>query len=164
MKKIIYYANFHSHLNYCSNILNLLPNSLSKQIFLLQKKAIRILTNSSFLAHTKPLFVQEGILPFKWLVQYNALLFMYDFNNLRLPSAFDHDFMFNFQNDSHYNLRNLYDFTIQRTKYAFLHDHPLFNFPRAWNTLPSELKAIGSRNIFAKNLKQHLFNQDFNSI
>ncbi|KAG8305220.1 hypothetical protein J6590_108272 [Homalodisca vitripennis] len=55
-----YYAFFNSIISYgiilwgnCSDV---------QRILILQKKALRILTNSPYRAHCKPLFVQEGIL------------------------------------------------------------------------------------------------------
>ena len=81
------------------------------------------MTKSPYLAHTKPLFISEDILPFKLLIEYNICLFMYDYLNLRLPETFDNNFTLNWQNDIPYNLRNLHDFEIQRTRYVYLDDH-----------------------------------------
>ena len=89
---------------------------------------------------------------------------MYDYVNIRLPESFDNTFTFNWQNNTDYNLRNLFDFKLTRTKYVFLDDHPLFDFPKLWNNLPSEIKELGSRSIFAKKLKSHLLSQDFGTL
>ena len=159
--KMIYFANFHSHLNYCSNLFNLLPNTLTEQIYLLQKKAIRIMSNSTYLAHTKPIFLSEEILPFRFLIEYNCTLFMYDYVNIRLPETFDNTYTFNWQNDVQYNLRNLHDFELTRTRYVYLDNHPLYLYPKLWNDLPQELKLIGSRSLFAKKLREHLFRKEF---
>ena len=128
-----------------------------------KKKAIRILTSSHYLAHTKPLFIAEDILPFKLLIEFNSIMFMYDYLNLRLPETFDNNFsmVWQRQNDINYNLRNLHDFDTTLTRYVFLDSHPLYNYPRIWNDIPSNLKSIGSRNIFAKKVKEYLFTKDF---
>ena len=82
--KLVYYAHFHSHLYYCSNIFSLFIKTLADQIFILQKKAIRIICNVVHLAYTQNLFKTEEILPFEKLILFNQLLFMYDYVNLRL--------------------------------------------------------------------------------
>ena len=38
--KMIFYAFFHSHINYCSNLFNALTNNLKDQIFISQKKQL----------------------------------------------------------------------------------------------------------------------------
>ena len=55
-KKMLYYAHFHSHMNYCSLFFPLLLKKLLNKIATLQRKAIRSLCNSSFRAHTDELF------------------------------------------------------------------------------------------------------------
>ena len=64
---MLYYAHFHSHMNYCSLFFPLLPKKLLNKIATLQKKAIRALCNSSFRAHTDELFFKLDILPLKYL-------------------------------------------------------------------------------------------------
>ena len=56
--KFIYLSLIHSHLNYGI----LLWGFELRKLSLLQKKAIRLVTNSHFLAHTIPLFKKENIL------------------------------------------------------------------------------------------------------
>ena len=48
-----------------------------RKLVLFQKKIVRILTNSDYLAHTKPLFKLTGILELNDLFIYNAQLLMY---------------------------------------------------------------------------------------
>ena len=157
--KQIFYAFFHSHLNYCSNIFNMLPKRVFDQLFLLQKKAIRLVCGAGYLAHTKPLFKSQNILPLKELVSYNASLFMYDYLNLRLPEVFDLTWKMRWQMNIEYELRNLYDFNIPFTRYVYLEEHVLYNFPRIWNNIPQEIKMIGSRSLFSKKLKEYLMSQ-----
>ena len=78
---------------------------------------------------------------------------------------YDNSFKQNIQNSNNpYNLRNALDFETTLTRYVFLDSHPRFYFPKIWNNLPDEIKYIGSRNIFAKKIKERLFAQDFNSL
>ncbi len=60
--KTLYTALFHSHLLYCTNILGITSQTNINKISAIQKKAIRVITNSNYNAHTNPLFHQLQIL------------------------------------------------------------------------------------------------------
>ncbi len=73
--KTLYFAFIQSHLNYCPIILSSINQQNFNQIKLIQKKAIRIITNSSYTAHTAPLFAQLQILPYELIVKQSCLRF-----------------------------------------------------------------------------------------
>ena len=87
--KAIYYSTIHSHFIYaihiwsCSNLSNL------NRLFLKQKMAIRVITNSSFNAHTEPLFKQFNILPLFKLIEYFKLQFMHRYILQETPASFN---------------------------------------------------------------------------
>ena len=62
--KALYFALIHSHLTYCTAIMSILNKKNRTKIFKIQKKAVRIMTNSGYNAHTNPIFQQHLILPF----------------------------------------------------------------------------------------------------
>jgi hypothetical protein len=66
--KTLYHSLFHSHLNYCSSIYSCTSKSNIHKLLLLQKKIIRIITNSSYSAHTEPLFQKLNILPLEKVI------------------------------------------------------------------------------------------------
>jgi hypothetical protein len=72
--KTLYYAFIQSHLNYCPIILSSTSQQNFNRIKLIQKKAIRIITNSAYTAHTAPLFAQLQILPYEHLIKQAKLL------------------------------------------------------------------------------------------
>ena len=59
------------------------------QIEGLQKKAIRLITNSSYIAHTTPLFVEEKLLKVQEIFKLKLLKFYYKLCNNLLPIYFD---------------------------------------------------------------------------
>lgn len=61
IKLLIYNSLFLSHLNYCLLVWGNTTASNINKIHLLQKKAVRAICNSSYDAHTKPLFQKLGI-------------------------------------------------------------------------------------------------------
>ena len=67
--------------------------STSKPLFVLQKKAIRLITFSGFYKHTNELFIRLELLKFHDLVFLYTSLFMFDFYKGNLPSSFENFFI-----------------------------------------------------------------------
>lgn len=55
-----YYAFFHAHLSYGTKLWG--HSSLTNKVLLLQKKALRLISNAGFHDHCKPLFIEKRIL------------------------------------------------------------------------------------------------------
>ena len=83
--KLIYNALFLSHLNY--GITTWGFHSCSRLITL-QKKAVRIINNSNYNAHTSILFKQLGLLKLKDLFNLACFKFYYKYKNNLLPNYF----------------------------------------------------------------------------
>ena len=60
--KMIYMSLIYSYLNYCNLIWGAAEHGIILPLFKLQKKAIRIITNSYYLEHTEPLFKYHKLL------------------------------------------------------------------------------------------------------
>ena len=86
--KTLYFAFIQSHLNYCPIILSSISQQNFNQIKLIQKKAIRIITNSTYTAHTAPLFAQLQILPYELVIKQAKLLFMHSIEYSYAPASF----------------------------------------------------------------------------
>lgn len=80
---------------------------------------------------------------------------MHDYSNNHLPVIFDNTWQKN-RDIHHYPVRNQNDFYISVINKPYLNQLPLFFFPKVWNSLPTELKTIVSRKVFAKHLYKHL--------
>ena len=107
--KFIYYALFHSHLIYASQLWSCCSESLLKPIITKQKMAIRILTNAKYNSHTEPLFKKLNILPFAQLCLFFKLQFMQQYTQNFLPTALSNMWITNNvrrQNLAHVVLRN----------------------------------------------------------
>ena len=79
--KNIYQALIHSHLNYGV----LLWGYESHRIFKLQKRALRLLSKTHYLAHTDPLFKKEKILKVADIFKIQSYKLYYKFVKNRLP-------------------------------------------------------------------------------
>ena len=92
-------------------------NDLIEKIYLLQKKAIRIISNSGFNDHTKPIFKKLNILNIRDVFKHQIALFMYEYEHGNLPIIFDS--FFKKVKESHsYNTRSasLGQLTLVKTK------------------------------------------------
>jgi hypothetical protein len=99
----------------------------------LQKKAIRIVTKSHYLAHTQPLFASLEILPLDATITKARLLFMHSvFHGYASPAFLGH-WTRNADRDMPYELRNEQDFALPRIKYSCLKRLPFYSFAECWN-------------------------------
>ena len=154
--RLIYFANIHSHLNYCSNMYTLARKKDLLKLVNIQKRAVRIVTKSKYNSHTAPLFIKTQIIPLLELIKYNTVMFMYDFQANKLPSAFNGTWTRNFEHNV-YTFRNANDFYIPRIRFERLNSHPLFKFPRIWNDIDRRFKEFLVRSEFRNALKEYYF-------
>ena len=154
----LYFALIHPHLLYCTNIVSIAAPSLLKRITLLQKRAIRTITKSSFLAHTNQLFSSLKILPFQKIITFQKLMFMHSIEYHYCPSSFTNTWQKN--HTRNIQLRNGNDFYLPSPKIEFFKKIPLYSLPLEWNNLPDELKFQFNRHTFKIALKNHLFENE----
>ena len=78
--KSIYYSLFHSHMSYGIPVWGVAKTSLTQKVFLLQKRAMRVVAKADFLAHTNPLFNDLNVLkcPDQYLLSLATLMWDYD--------------------------------------------------------------------------------------
>jgi len=82
----IYHSLFASHMNYGLLLWGTQVNRVSK----LQKKAMRIISNSEYLAHSEPIFKTLKLLKIEDLFKLKLMKFYYNLSYNLLPSYFDH--------------------------------------------------------------------------
>ena len=155
----LFHSFINSHLLYCLPIWSCGLESSLDPLIILQKKAIRIITNSRYSSHTAPLFKKLQILPLKELTIYTKLTLMYDFIRWKLPYSFDGVWIRNFVRNPR-ALRNSNQFYIPTAKFKCIERFPLFHFQRLWNNICHENNLLCSKlpkKIFCENLKKELF-------
>ena len=87
--KQLYFLFLFPYLSYGNIIWGQAAASTLYPIFKIQKRAIRILTNTRRRESTKLLFQNLKILRLPEIYKFSALIFMYQFKNKLLPSPFD---------------------------------------------------------------------------
>ena len=151
--KTIYHSLFNSHLIY--GILLWGPSTLSAnrdRIIKMQKRAIRIVSNSSYNAHTGPIFRTNNILNVKDSIDLEILKFMYLFTNQKLPQPLSDLFTAN-RNVHNYHTRNRNDPRSHTRMYSSLANSFLGKGPSMWATLTDELKHKPSIKSFVRSIK-----------
>ena len=100
-----------------------------------------------------------NILPFDELVKANALLFMSDFKNGRLPRSFIASWRTILERQNVYNLRNNANFDIPAARTEMIKRLPMCRIPSTWNNFSNEnLKSLNSRSSFRYKAKKDLLN------
>jgi hypothetical protein len=151
----LYFALFNSHLLYCINILGSTSQKNITKIHKIQKKAVRILKNAHFNAHTAELFADLGILPFDKLIVFHRALFMHSVKYGYVPNSFSNTWPLNNERNVVYNLRNTAEFTITPPRFEGFKKYPLYTFPSTWNNL-DDVKLHRNRTTFKIELKKNL--------
>ena len=83
----LYYSYVYPYLTYCIEVWGCAYPTHLQCLFLLQKKIIRIITFSHYLAHTEPLFMSLEILPLEKIFYPRCGLMMYKYHNNLLPCS-----------------------------------------------------------------------------
>ena len=157
----LYYALFHSHLNYGICVWGNASEQELHHIYLSQKKVIRILTNSDYLANTAPLFAKTGILKLDDIFKLQMAALMWDFENGTLPQCFSNYFTkVNQRHNYSTRLANSNKLQTNLRVNTDSHGKTMFKFQgsRLWNTildLPFYHSNI-KRATFRKKYKSHL--------
>ena len=161
--KTLYHAFIQSHLNYCPIILSGNSAQNFNQIKLIQKKAIRTITNSNYTAHTAPLFASLQILPYELLVRQSKLLFMHSIEYNYAPASFKNVWTKNSANQRERPLRNAADFALPQPRTELFKKSPLYSLPCEWNSM-DENKYIQNRTSFKTAVKFKLLNELLDNI
>ena len=145
------------YLNYA--ILNW-GNSTSQcnKLFLIQKRAVRIITKTGFLAHTTPLFAELRVLKFNDLYNFNLGKFMYKYKRGLLPTNFKD--LFTMSSSVHsYGTRGASkgDLYINFNRTSFSKNNLTSRGILFWNNLNVELKESRRIESFSRNLKRSIF-------
>ena len=156
----LYFALVHSHLSYCPTILNCLSTANKNRLFKIQKKAIRLMTGSKYNAHTKPLFLQQGILPLEKIIKQGKLKFMHSVYYGYAPKSFAQTWRKNNEHEQNLNLRNDNHFTLPIPRTDFFKKMPLYSLALEWNN-SGNLMFYDNNITFKRALREQLFSELF---
>ena len=138
----LYYSLIHLFLTYGIIIWGNTYSTTLQPLYILQKKAVRTMTFSSFDEHSTPLFRLLAIMKLSDLVTFHIALFMHKFHNKLIPSYFD-SFFNPVLRIHNYNTRSAanqsYYLPRARTNYGIFNIR--FQGPKVWNSLGKDIKS-----------------------
>ena len=141
-----YYNLIYSYLNYNVSCYASTYDSHLNKLFLLQKKAIRIINNASFLEHTDPLFFfSNGILKVHDIHKLNVGLYMYE-----------HSTSAQFIRPHDYSTRGHDDLLPQSARLELTKHSISVVGPNTWRSIPEDIRNSPSRNSFKFSYKKFL--------
>ena len=155
----LYYSLILSHLQYCTLLWANTAHALTSLEYY-RKKAIRIITQSHYLARTDPLFSKLKLLKLDDRYKHQLGIYMYKSTKGLLPDSMS-SMIIPIHNVHNHNLRNQNAYYIQHVrtncrKFTIHYTGPIF-----WNTLPQQLREAVSENQFKRKLKEFLLIQQY---
>ena len=129
----LYNSLFLPHVNYGI----LIWGHNNERIVKLQKRAVRFITQSKYLAHTDPIFIKLNLLKIQDIFKLNQLKFYYKYLIKSLPDYFQN---LNFIRQSRYDTRRCDDLTPMKVNHVFATKCISHNIPNLINRLPNEIR------------------------
>ena len=157
----LYHSFIFPYLIYCVEIWGNAADIYLLPLIKLQKKIVRAITFSKYLAHTAELFVNLDILPFKLLVVHRIGILMFKnylgyvpnvVHSLFTTNAFIHD----------YNTRNKHKLRAAYGKHCFMYNNFRFVGTQIWNYIIDHLDIKVSLPKFKKIFKAHIQSNNYN--
>ena len=140
-KKSLYYTLIYPYLTYCTTVWSSTYVTNLNRIFLLQKRAVRIITNADFRAHSEPLFFRLKILDIYNINSFYTAQFMFSYYHQLLPPLFSNLFVTS-SNIHNYNTRSSSHFRSHACRTNTKQFSILFQGPKIWNSLPNSVTSI----------------------
>ena len=132
------------------------PTNLQKLV-VLQKKAIRCITNSKYNEHTAPLFKRLLVPNLTDLFHIQLGLFMYNQYHGLLPLPLLDMYNNNYAIHT-YNTRQQLDFHLPSVKIDIVFRSFVYQAPLLWSKLPDAFKQLHTSKSFKSHLKKHYLN------
>ena len=149
----LYYSFVYPYLNYCLEVWGKSTENVMSKIFKLQKRAVRVISNEVWRAHSEPLFDKLKILPIKKIYIYKIGTLMYKYHKGLLPTIFNNVFKHTAQVHN-YNTRQVYHVPLitrskrQRTA--------AYQGPIIGNYFAQRINPNCTLNTYKKNLRTYL--------
>ena len=156
----LYYAIFHSHLQYGLITWSSTFKTYLKKVSILQNKAVKIVGGGNYYDRATPFYSKLRILKLVDMVFLEKALFMFKFKMKMLPDQFSNYFMKTcqvyqkFTRASNHNNYFIPHFKSSKTQRSIKYQGPL-----AWNSLDTSLKTCKTLNYFKAKLKKLLLNK-----
>ena len=146
----VYYSLIYPYLNYCILLWGGTCQTHLRPLILLQKRCVRLITKSSYLAHTDPIFRKYNLLKVMDLYKYRLGIYAYS-NQVTL--SLNHCRNHNYETRCRTQLLPVFQRLNESQKSL------KFAVPREWNSIPDYIKRSNTLNQFKKTYKKYLIEQ-----
>ena len=143
--KTLYFSFVYPLIFYCISVWGGTFKIHLKPLIILQKKAIRIINNVEYLAHTNELFMKNSILKLEDIHTLQIGVFMFKNSNLPRFSVTHH----HYTRQRTHSVSNFQRLTITQHSIYFIG-------PKLWNEIPLSIRNSNSLNIFKGKFKEIL--------
>jgi len=157
--RALYYALIYPHLTYCVIIWGSASKTVLNKLFVLQKRALRIIEGCNWRCHTIPLFLKHYLLKLEDIYIVSCILFAYKFKYQMLPQVCNSLMMLNINVNPRYEIRSVNDFLVQTSRTTLREKCISVRGPMYWNAVPLEIKSLSTVSNFKAKLYQYLINK-----
>ena len=135
----LYYSLIYPYLDYGISLWGSTSQTNKHKVFVMQKKAVRIISGAKYNDHTNPLFTKLKILKLEDIHELQIAKYMYALNNGTLPKALIN--MFTMNNEIHtHNTRNRYNPHVTTRRTIATSKTIRHKGPVVWYTIPNHIK------------------------
>ena len=160
--KILYSSFILPHLQYGAAIWGGYPTKSRKRIISIQKRIIRTITKSYFIAHSEPRLKRMKLLKFNDIYELQCLTYIHDSIYNRAPKILD-SIVTREQEGHNYHFRNHERNPLNLKVPASRTNISKFSCtvqgPKLWNTFPNEFKLINQKHIFKSQIRNFTLNK-----
>ena len=149
--KTLYMSLIQPYFNYCNIIWGAADKTTIEPLFILQKKAIRLVNRVHYLEHTRPLFQSMKILTIYQQYDLNSILFIYKCLNSNIYPSYKNKLIRNSQYHS-YNTRNNSKFRLPGSRLKNLRQSFFYKGIDLWNRLNSNMTTYKPNIQFKSNI------------
>ena len=150
----LYHAFVYPYLTYCIEVWGNMSNVHLDALVKIQKKIVRIITYSPYLAHTDELFKDLNILPIHKLMLQRVSLQMFKYSRNTLPEVISELFITNDTFHSH-NTRNKNKLRSKMSNREYMYKNFSFIGVYIWNDIQDHIPINTSYSKFKSNTKNY---------
>lgn len=156
-KRTLYFTLAYPYLTYGIPLWGSACKCHTNKLLTMQKRAVRIISNSAYNAHCNPLFVSQNILKLEDIYKLEVAKVIYKFYNNSLPQPVKTCFLTNNTVHDRYT-RQMHDLHARFYRTALASRCIMHKGPEIWNALPTNIKELRNKSIetFSSHLSKFL--------
>uniref|UniRef100_A0A8C6M4T9 Reverse transcriptase domain-containing protein n=1 Tax=Nothobranchius furzeri TaxID=105023 RepID=A0A8C6M4T9_NOTFU len=153
---MLYCAFILPYMSYCVEVWGNTYKSNIQTIIIMQKRAIRLINQEGYRAHTNALFIKTQALKFQDLVKFKTVQIIYKVRKGMLPIEISKWFL---EREGRYNFRGKWNLKVQRVRTTLKRMSISIAGVKFWNELTEEIKDSSNVNQFKIKLKKEMLNK-----